>query len=115
MRNAWRSLLAALLCLLLPWIWLGGMRYLPVGRWFRAAACFLATGLWAYLAPWVLDRIMLASGFIGDQPYSLWLQVDFSNWQDVAVRAQNILLLIYIGFGLLSLLCLAIGLWRRKH
>ena len=58
---------------------------------------------------------MLASGFIGDQPYSLWLQVDFSNWQDVAVRAQNILLLIYIGFGLLSLLCLAIGLWRRKH
>ena len=109
------SLPVALLCLLLPWIWLGGMRYLPVGRWFRAAACFLATGLWAYLAPWVLDRIMLASGFIGDQPYSLWLQVDFSNWQDVAVRAQNILLLIYIGFGLLSLLCLAIGLWRRKH
>lgn len=109
------SLPVALLCLSLPWIWLGGMRYLLVGRWFRAAVCFLATGLWAYLAPWVLDRIMLASGIIGDQPYSLWLQVDFSNWQDVAVRAQNILLLIYIGFGLLSLLCLAIGLWRRKH
>ena len=26
----------ALLCLALPWGWLGALRYLPLGRWFRA-------------------------------------------------------------------------------
>lgn len=107
------SLPVALLCLALPWMWLGTWRYLPVGGWFRAAACFLVTGLWAYLAPWVLDRILLASGIISDQPYSLAIEADLFCWTDPALVTGNVLVLIYLGFGLAALLCLGIGLWRR--
>lgn len=107
------SLPVALLCLSLPWLWLGTLRYLPVGGWFRAAAAFLVTGLWAYLAPWVLDRIMLASGIISDQPYSLAIRADLFCWTDPALITGNVLVLIYLGFGLAALLCLGVGLWRR--
>lgn len=107
------SLPVALLCLSLPWMWLGTLRYLPAGGWFRAAAGFLTTGLWIYLAPWVLDRILLTCGYIGDQPYSLAIPTDFSHWQDPALVAGNVLVLLCLGFGLAALLCLGIGLWRR--
>ena len=108
------SLPVALLCLFFPGFgWVDAVS--PRGALVPRRCLLPGHGALGVPGALVLDRIMLAIGSIGDQPYSLWLQVDFSNWQDVAVRAQNILLLIYIGFGLLSLLCLAIGLWRRKH
>lgn len=107
------SLPVALLCLVLPWLWLGGMRYLPIGRWFRAAACFLATGLWAYLAPWALDRILMASGSLTDHPYSLAIEANLFCWTDPALVTGNVLVLIYLSFALAALLCLGIGLWRR--
>lgn len=107
------SLPVALLCLALPWLWLGTLRYLPAGGWFRAAAALLATGLWAYLAPWVLDRILLACGIILDQPYSLAIEADLLCWTDPTLTTGNVLVLIYLGFGLAALLCLGVGLWRR--
>ena len=94
------SLPVALLCLVLPWLWLGGMRYLPIGRWFRAAACFLATGLWTYLAPWALDRILMASGSLTDHPYSLAIEANLFCWTDPALVTGNVLVLIYLSFAL---------------
>lgn len=105
----------ALLCLVLPWMWLGAGRYLPVNGWFRAGVGFLATGLWAYLAPWCLDRILLSCGWIGDQPFSLRIPVDFSNWQDAELVTGNVLVLIYLGFGLLALICVALGIWKHRQ
>ncbi len=105
----------SLICLVLPWIWLGAIRYLPINGWFRAAVGFLGTGLWAYLAPWGVDRVLMASGWISDQPFSLLIQFNFSEWQDYSIGTGNVLVLIYLGFGILALGCIAIGLWRRKR
>lgn len=110
------SLFVAMLCLALPWIWLVSLRYLPFHVWFRAAVGFWGTGLWAYLAPWLLDRILNATGWYGNNPYTLRLPVDFTDWQTSAVCTANILVLIYLGLGLLGVICGIIGLrcWRKR-
>ena len=64
----------ALLCLALPWGWLGALRYLPLGRWFRAGVGLAWTGLWIWLAPFVLDRYLHMGYFTksADPPHCNW-------------------------------------------
>ena len=57
--------------LALPWGLMAAGRYLPGGPWLRAAACCAWTGLWVWLSPWAVDRIMLANGWNDSQPYGL--------------------------------------------
>ena len=104
----------ALLCLALPWGWLGALRYLPLGRWFRAGVGLAWTGLWIWLAPFVLDQIYLHMGYFTSTPYQLILPIDFHNW--AAAMSANVMFLIILGFLLLGLLCVVAGiLWRRTH
>ena len=104
----------ALLCLALPWGWLGALRYLPLGRWFRAGVGLAWTGLWIWLAPFVLDQIYLHIGYFTSTPYQLILPIDFHNW--AAAMSANVMFLIILGFLLLGLLCVVAGiLWRRTH
>ena len=54
----------ALLGLVLPWGLMGIIRYLPVNGWFRASLCCVWTGLWSWLYPWFVDKIMLLNGWV---------------------------------------------------
>lgn len=104
----------ALLCLALPWGWLGAVRYLPGSRWCRVGLGLVWTGLWIWLAPFALDRVMLASGWISSQPYTLRLPFDLTNWSDSAVISANVMLLLILGLVLAGVVCLVVWAVRRR-
>lgn len=115
----------ALLCLALPWGLMGIIRYLPVNGWLRASFSCAWTGLWTWLSPWFMDRIMLTNGWVTDQPYRLRIPFDFSRWGAYVVRADdgweylsygmvanNVLMLVLLTLGLLTVVFAAVGIWR---
>ena len=101
--------------LLLPWGVLVLVRYLRVGRWFRASAAVGFTALWYWLFPWVLDRVMALDGRFSDQPYSLLRPFGFDlvRW-DAAGTASNVMLLILAALILAALILAAVGILRRR-
>ncbi len=103
----------ALLCLVLPWMLLGIVRYLPIRGWFRGALSFWTAGLWCYLAPWALDRVLIANGWYGDQPYSLRLNIDLAQWDSIH-GTDNVIFLILLTLFLLGLACGVVGLLRSR-
>lgn len=105
----------ALYGLLLPWGVLVLVRYLRVGRWFRASAAVGFTALWYWLFPWVLDRVMALDGRFSDQPYSLLRPFGFDllRW-DAAGTASNVMLLILAALILAALILAAAGILRRR-
>lgn len=104
----------ALVCLALPWGWLGILRYLPIGRWFRAGCAFWWAGLWLWLAPWDFDRVIIASGTEIGEPYNFRLPVDFTQWHDPAVVSANTYVLCILGLLLVGAVCAAVGVYRGK-
>lgn len=109
------SLPTALLCLTLPWGWLGALRYLPLEGWFRTAAALAWTGLWIWLAPFFLDRIYLALGFLSSHPYDLRLPIDFTDWTSPNTLSANVIFLVILTFLLLAAGLALAGLRRRKR
>lgn len=105
----------ALYGLLLPWGVLVLVRYLRVGRWFRASAAVGFTALWYWLFPWVLDRVMALDGRFSGQPYSLLRPFGFDlvRW-DAAGTASNVMLLILAALILAALILAAVGILRRR-
>lgn len=103
----------ALCCLLLPWGWLGAVRYLPFHRWIRLGTGFGWTALWIWLSPWALDRVLLLGGWISSHPYELIIPFDFTNWTDPSILSANVIMLILLGFVLLAAVCIVLGL--KKH
>ena len=71
-----------LICLALPMALLLCLRYLPVNRYYRASLSCLAAALWVWVAPWGVDRVMLADGWQASNHYELLhpYSVDFSDW-----------------------------------
>lgn len=109
------GLLLALAGLALPWGWLGALRYLPLGRWFRAAVGFLWTGLWTWLFPWALDRIFLLNGWESNEPYALRLPFDFTDWTDPVALNANVMVLVILFFVLLGFGCVFCGILQMKQ
>ena len=62
----------------LPWGLMALGRYLPLGVWPRMSLCCIWTGLWLWLSPWAVDRIMLGNGW-SDDPYRLIWPFTFSD------------------------------------
>ena len=62
----------------LPWGLMALGRYVPVGLWARGTLCFAWLGLWLWLSPWAVDRIMLGNGW-SDNPYRLIWPFTFSD------------------------------------
>ena len=108
------SLPIALAGLVLPWGLMGVIRYLPVNGWFRASACCVWTGLWRWVFPWVMDKILLLGGWPNSTPYRLRLPVDFSRWEDARTVGWNIFLLVLIVLGVLAAGLTVVGVLRRK-
>ena len=108
------SLPIALAGLVLPWGLMGVIRYLPVNGWFRASACCAWTGLWSWVFPWVVDKILLLGGWPNSTPYRLRLPVDFSQWEDARTVGWNIFLLVLIVLGVLAAGLTVVGGLRRK-
>ena len=108
------GLSVALCCLVLPWGYLGVIRYLPASGWVKAALSAFWTGLWMWLGPWGIDRFVPGGIWYGNQGYRLLLPFDFTNWSDPNILSINVVVLVMIGFGLLGLVFLAVGL-KRKH
>ena len=110
------TLLITGIALILPWGWLGAVRYLPIpSRWTRLGSAFLWTAVWLEFFPWLLDRILLAAGEVSSRPVRLLPQgVDLSNWTDGWVISDNINFLIILGFLALGALCICLGVRRKK-
>lgn len=107
----------ALLCLLLPWGILLATRYLPVSGWFRAASCSAWTGLWIWLAPFFLDKILASFYGPTTNPYSLQIPFDFTLWRGGQIT-YNVLAIILFSLLLLAVAFAvtgAVSLWRRKR
>lgn len=105
----------ALAGLTLPWGLMGIIRYLPVNGWFRASLCCAWTGLWSWVFPWVMDKILLLNGWPNSTPYRLRLPVDFSRWDDPRTVGWNIFLLALVGLGMLAAALAAVGVFRRRQ
>ena len=106
----------ALFGLALPWGLLGILRYLPVGRWYRAAlALFFAAGYWS-ISIGVIDRIVSWSGgIIMDGIHGFGFAFDFGDWSDVQIVGENVGAIIALSLAGLGALCLLGSiLWRRR-
>ncbi|MGI6011520.1 MAG: hypothetical protein ACOX8H_08510 [Ruminococcus sp.] len=110
MNNFWTvSLPIALLCLALPWGIMGAVRYLPVNGWLKASVSSAWSGLWLFLAPWILDQILSVKYGKFDNPYLLRIPFDFSTW-DFTHTPWNVIMIILIILGIAAILCGAMGL-----
>lgn len=105
----------ALLALTLPWGLMAAIRYLPVNGWFKASLCCAWTGLWSWIAPWGMDKIMILNGWANSTPYRLRLPVDFSQWDAPRTMGWNIFLLALSGLGALAAGFAAAGFIRMRR
>lgn len=108
------SLPTAVLCLFLPWGIMLIIRYLPVSGWFRASGCTAWTGLWMWIFPYVMDRIMEFRYGPSLNRYSLWGSVDFSSWGGTQTP-MNVIAIILISLAALTILFGVIGILRGKR
>lgn len=92
------SLPIGVTCLLLPWGILLALRYLPVNRWFRAAASTLWTAVWIWFFPVALDWILTPAygPSINRYTLSMWLQFDFSVWNSMQTSVNVLAILLMV-------------------
>ena len=84
--------------LALPWGLMALGRYLPGGVWPRVSLCCIWTGLWVWLSPWAVDRVMLCNGW-SDDPYQLAWPFRFSDGLG-PVQTLGVVILVLWGLGL---------------
>lgn len=102
--------------MLWPWLMLGCLRYLPVSRWYRAAAACAVSAVYLWLAPWGVDAIIKANGWVSITPYDPLhpYNVDFGDWLSAATRGGNIMVTIMALLALAAVALTVIGAKRRK-
>ena len=92
----------ALVGLSLPWGLMALGRYLPATAWGRASLCFLWAGLWTWLSPWVVDRIMQCNGW-NDDPYRLSWPFAFSQGLGPVQTIGGVVLVLWFVAAALAL------------
>lgn len=105
-----------LLGILWPWLMLGCLRYLPVSRWYRAAAACAVSAVYLWLAPWGVDTVIRTNGWVSSVPYDPLrpYNVDFGDWVSSATRGGNIMVTIMALLVLAAVVLTVIGAKRRK-
>ncbi len=102
--------------MLWPWLMLACLRYLPVPRLFRASAACGVTALYIWLAPWAVDGIITANGWVSSVPYNPLRPygVDFSDWVSAPALGGNIMVTIMLALVLAAVILAVVGARRRK-
>ena len=114
LRSFWTiSLPNALVCLALPWGIMAAARYLPVNGWLRASCVSAWMGIWLWLAPAVFEQIMIPVYGAPDKHYALSIPFDFTRW-DLPYRAWNVIMLILLALGAVTLFCVYMGLRAER-
>ena len=109
------ALLMTLPCLVLPWLLVLVIRYLPANGWLKAASCLEGTALWIWLARWCLEKLGTWRFGLPNSGYSLRLYIDFGNWADPHTAASNSFTLVLLGLTALALVCAVTGIvWGRR-
>lgn len=99
-----------------PWLMLLCLRYLPISHWFRASAALFMTALYIWLAPWGVDAIITANGWISNVPYDPMhpYSVDFTDWVSAPALGGNITVTIMLLLTCAAIVCAVMGIKRRK-
>ena len=102
--------------MLWPWLMLACLRYLPISRWFRAGAACFVTALYIWLAPWAVDAIITANGWISSVPYDPLRPygVDFTDWVSAPALGGNIMVTVMLVLTAAAAACLIAG-FRQKN
>lgn len=103
--------------MLLPWLLLLCLRYLPVSRWFRASAACAVTALWVWLAPWGVDAVIRANGWVSSVPYNPLrpYNADLSDWVSAPALGGNIMLTIMAALCVAAAVCVCVGFKKRSR
>lgn len=110
------DLAIALICLALPIALLVCLRYLPLRRSLRASAACAASALWVWLAPWGVDRVLLAGDWLTNNHYDPLhpYNVDFSDWVSAPTAGGNVMVLILAALSAAAVVLAVIGLASRR-
>ena len=92
------------------------LRYIPLSRCLRASAACAVTALYIWLAPWAVDGIITANGWVSSTPYDPLrpYYVDFSDWISAPALGGNIMVTIMLALALAAIILAAAGLKKRK-
>ena len=103
------------ICLLLPWGAMLAARYLPISGWFRGGICAAWTGLWAWMSPFALERLLGAYyGYDLMENGPLRIPFDLRVWDDGFVRPWNVYVLVLFALAGIAAALFVTGYVRRK-
>ena len=88
-------------------------RYLPVSGWYRGGLCVAWTALWAWLAPFAIDRVMgMYYGYGPTEAGPLHIGYDLRVWDDGFIRPWNVYVLVLLALAGFAAVLFIIG-WIR--
>ena len=98
-----------------PWALLASIRYVPGGWRFKAAAGCAVTALWLWLAPWGVQLVIEANGWVATNTYDPLRPygVNFSDWASAPALGGNIAVTVMLALALASAALLALGIKKR--
>ena len=108
------ALPGVLLGMILPWAWLGIIRYAPLCRRWKGAACLACAAALLPLVSPLLDRLVLLGGGEMERLHAFWFQADFTRWGDNWTSNENTLLLVWIGLVCAAGVCAVLALAGRR-
>ena len=98
-----------------PWALLACIRYVPGGWRFKAAAGCAVTALWLWLAPWGVQLVIEANGWVATNTYDPLRPygVNFSDWASAPALGGNIVVTVMLALAIASAALLALGIKKR--
>ena len=97
-----------------PWGWTLILRYAPIGRWWKGAACLGWTGVLLPLVNPVADRLVQWGGGSVAFPHAFWFRPDLNNWSNEWTFNENILFLLWLCLAGAAALCVLRAVFGRK-
>ena len=97
-----------------PWGWTLILRYAPIGRWWKGAACLGWTGVLLPLVNPVADRLVQWGGGSVAFPHAFWFRPDLTNWSNEWTFNENVLFLLWLCLAGAAALCVLRAVFGRK-